>query len=247
MKIKTFSNMKGAGKAAAEIFAEIVKEKPESSFGLGAGKSMIPFYEEASKLAREETVDMRGIRTFQVHEFLGMPGAHPLSHRFFLVERFFDNIPAAKRYQKRLPGLPVNMAATCEKFESRIKRYGGIDLLVLELGTGDWLGMNEPGTPFTSRTREVVLSDEIRDYYAPDFPRGSVPRRGITMGIRTILDAKKIIVFASGAKVGLSLERLVKGKPDPEIPTTALKKHDDCLIFADNEAAAELPASAING
>lgn len=243
IKLHTYPNSKSAARAAAEMVAAQLRKKPESNFGFGAGKTLVPFYEEMVRLNNEKAAPFSKFRSFQLCEYLGMPGTHPMSLRFFLVDNFLDHVPAARRFQKRLPGLPVNMEGTCRRFEDRIKRFGGLDMLIMNLGTEGSIGLNESGTSFDSRTHEVMLSEEMRKQFAPEFPRGSVPRRGITMGIKTILNAKVIIMMANGAADAPALGRMLTAKIGPSSPSTALRKHDHLEIFADNAAAAEVPAS----
>jgi glucosamine-6-phosphate deaminase len=243
IRLYTYPNPKNAAKAAAEIVAKQLRNKPDSNLGLGAGKVLVPLYEELSRMHMDKLAPLTKFRSFQVCEFLGMPGTHPMSYRFFLVDNFLDHVPVSRRFQKRLPGLPVNMESTCKRFEDRIKRFGGIDLLILNLGDIDFIGFNESGSAFESKTREVILSDEIREVYAPDFPRGSVPRRGITMGIKTILDAKHIVMMVTGSGKAPALGRLFTSRVSPTVPSTALRKHDNVDIIADEAACAEVPSS----
>jgi len=243
IKLNTFPTLHQASSAAARVVAEQLRSKPNSNLGLGAGKRLVPFYEELVVLHRAKAAPFIKFRSFQVCEYLGMPGTHPMSMRFFLVDNFLDHIPAARRFQKRLPGLPVNMEGTCRRFEERIKRFGGLDMIVIGLGPEDSIGFNEKGASFDSRTREVLLSDDLRKHFAPNFPRASVPRRGITMGIKTILSARVIIVMAGGEDDAPLLSRMLTSRIGPSVPSTALRKHDNLLIFADNAAAASVPAS----
>jgi glucosamine-6-phosphate deaminase len=242
MNLHTYSTLASAARATAEIVAGQLRNKPKSNLGLGAGYTFVPFYEELVRMNLDKEAPFNEFRSFQVNEFLGIPGTHPMSYRFFLVDSFLDYVPASRRFQKRLPGLPVNSATTCRGFEERIKKAGGLDIVLLNLGMHDWIGFNEKGTPFESKTHEVTLSEELRSYYAPRFPRGSVPRRGITMGIRTILGAKRIIMLVSGGQKAPALFRMFKAPSSPAVPSTALQKHINVDVFADHAAAAELSA-----
>ena len=243
MNLHTYPTLVSAAKAAAEIVAEQLRNKPNSNLGLGAGDTFVPFYEELVRMNLDKEAPFNKFRSFQVNEFLGMPGTHPMSFRFFLVDSFLDYVPAVRRFQKRLPGLPVNSASTCRGFEERIKKAGGLDIVLVDLGVHDWVGFNEKGTPFESKTREVTLSEELRSHYAPLFPRGSVPRRGITMGIKTILDARRIVLLVGGEHKAPALARMFTAPLSPAVPSTALRKHPKVDVFADAVAASELPAS----
>jgi glucosamine-6-phosphate deaminase len=240
IKLEIYPTSKTASKIAAEVFARQLNEKAESVFGLSGGRTFIHFYYELVKICENREAPFSKMRSFQVCEFLGLPGTHPLTHRFFLVDNFFDHVPAPRRFQKRLPGLPINTLATCKDFEERIKKVGGLDLVVLTIGYGDWLGFNERGTPFNSVTHEVTLSEELKNYYTPLFPRGSVPRRGITMGIKTILSARQILVLVTGEHKSQALKRMIESDISPQIPSTALKTHENVLVIADAESASAI-------
>lgn len=246
MESLVFKTPEEAVKEAAAEVAKLVNENPIAILGLSAGKQFIPFYKELVRWHRDEGVSMHKFRSFQTTEYLGMPGTHPMSNRFFLGENFFDNIPAPRRYQKRLPGLPVNLEGTIQKFEQRIKSVDGINLLVLTVGPHGQLGFNEKGTPFDSRTRMVFLSDDMREEYKVEFPRGAIPRRGLTMGIATILDAQRIIVLVTEMERAEALGEAMSGKISPAFPASALRKHPNVQIYTDKKiaVAAKLPVSS---
>lgn len=236
-KLEIYPTSRSASRAAAAFFANQLREKPESVFGLSGGRTFIHFYSELVKICKDKEAPFSKFRSFQMCEFLGLPGTHPMTYRFFLVDNFFDHVPAPRCYQKRLPGLPLDSAVTSKHFEQRIKKVGGIDLIVLTIGYGDWLAFNERGTPFNSTTREVVLSEELKNYYAPFFFRGVVPRRGITMGINTILSARQILVLVTGEHKSQALRRMLESDISPQVPSTALKTHENVLVIADAESA----------
>lgn len=237
---------KNAAKAAAEVVAEFLREKPNANFGLGAGNTLIPFYAELVRMYHDREAPFDKFNSFQLDDYLGLPGTHPASFRYYLCDSFFDHVPALRRFQKRLPGLPVSVETTSKKFEQRIKRFGGLDLVVMGLGIGDWIAFNESGSPFDSRTRAVRLTDEIRNLHKADFPRGSVPRRAITMGIGTILDAGKIVVVVTGEHKAKALNNMFTARMSPKYPSTALRKHDNVIVFADKAAASKVPKKIIH-
>jgi len=244
MELRIFKTPGEAAKAAAAELAELLRKDPIAILGVSAGPTFLPFYKELVRYHEEEGVTMHRFRTFQTTEYLGLPGTHPMSYRFFLVENFFELVPAPRRYQKRLPGLPVNMEATCKKFEQRIKSVDGMNLLVLGLGKSGQLGFNEKGTSFNSRTRPVALREDMRDEYAREFPRGAIPRRGIAMGIGTMLDAQRIIVLVTDPERADVLKKMVVGKVSTNMPATALRKHSSVTVYTDKKTAEKVPASA---
>lgn len=244
MELRILKTGEEAAHAAAAEVAELLRKDPIAILGVSAGHAFVPFYKELVRYHTEEDVSMHRFRTYQSTEYLGLPGTHPMSHRFFLVENFFEHVPAPRRYQKRLPGLPVNMEATCRKFEQRIKSVDGMDLMVVGLGKDGQLGFNEKGTPFDSHTRQVILSKNMREEYARDFPRGAVPRRGITMGIGTMLEARRILVLVTQPDRADALKKVVTGRVSTNVPGTVLSKHPSVVIYTDKKTAENIPASA---
>jgi len=238
MDLRVFNSPDETAKAAAAEVGRLLADNPIAVLGLSAGHQFEPFYAELIRYHTEEGVSMHKFRSFQVNEYLGLPGTHPMSHRFFLVENFFDHIPVPRRYQKRLPGLPVNLEATCKKFEQKIKSVDGMDLIILTIGRKGQLGFNEAGSSFGSRTRQVFLSEDLRAEYARDFPRGAVPRRGITMGLATIMAARRVILLVTEPDRGDALKKLLgKGKPSTQFPASVLKNHPSVTIYADKKTA----------
>jgi len=231
-----------AKKAAAEV-AELIRENRIAIIGISAGRTFDPFYKELVRYHKQEDVSMHKFRSFQTCEYLGLPGTHPMSKRFYLVEHFFKHVPVPRRYMRRLPGLPIKMEATCKKFEQRIKSVDGINLLVLGIGRRGQLAFNEKGSSFNSRTRQVYLSNDFREEYAKDFPRGAVPHRGITMGIATILEAQRIIVLVTDPDRSEALKRMLTGPITPSCPASALRNHPSVTIYADQKTAGKVPAA----
>jgi len=243
MESRIFKTTEETVKTAAAEAAGLLRENPIAVLGVDASPMFVPFYKELVRHHKEEGVSMHRFRTFQVSEYLGLPGTHPISHRFFLVENFFEHLPVPRRYMKRLPGLPVNMEGTCNKFEQRIKSVDGMNLLIVGLGRNGQLGFNVKGSPLDSRTRQVFLSEDLREEYAMEFPRGAVPRRGITMGLATIMSAQRIILFVTGSERADALKKMLTGKISPSVPATVLRKHPSVTIYADKQAAGKVPAS----
>ena len=243
MELSVFKTAEEAARKAAAEVAELIRENRIAIIGVSAGHTFDPFYKELVRYHKQEGIPMNKFRSFQTCEYLGLPGTHPMSKRYYLVEHFFRHVPVPRRYMRRLPGLPINMEATCKKFEQRIKSVDGINLLVLEIGKRGQLAFNEKGSPFTSRTRQVHLSSDFREEYAKDFPRGATAHRGITMGIATILEAQRIIVLATNAERSEALKRMLTGPITPSCPASALRNHPSVTIFADQKTAGKVPTA----
>jgi glucosamine-6-phosphate deaminase len=183
------------------------------------------------------------VTTFNLDEYLGLPADHPSSFRAFMQEHLFDglDLDPARCFFPECPGGPKESAAVAKEYEAAIADAGGIDLQLLGIGRNGHVAFNEPGSARDSRTRSVELSESTRRANAPDFPEGeSVPRAALTMGIATILEARRLRVLAFGAHKAEIIHRLLEGTIGPEVPATFLREHGDVELWIDREAAAEL-------
>jgi len=184
---------------------------------------------------RDESLDFSGLRTFNLDEYLGLAPEHPKSYHAYMREHFFDhvNIPESNRH---IPaGSPdVDVNSECEKYENAIRESGGIDLLILGIGANGHIAFNEPGSPFDSRTRVVELAAETianaRNYFANE---ANVPDKAITMGIGTILEARRILLLASGVHKAESVKRALNGPVSESVPASALQLHPRVIAILD--------------
>ena len=213
MQVLVTPDYQTLSRQAAQIVAEAVRLKPTLTLGLPAGNTPTGMYEE---LAAEQ-LDFSTVNTFNLDEYVGLAAGDPRSFQAYMQRTFFDHI-----------NLPLkNIHFPDEKYEETIRAAGGIDLLVLGIGLNGHIAFNEPGSPLTSRTRVVDLAPET---VAP-------VRRGITMGIATILDARRILLLASGSSKREVLRRALKEPVDASLPASALQLHSDLTVITDMAAA----------
>lgn len=231
---------------ALEI-AEMIRAKSRAGekavLGLATGSTPVGLYRELIRLHREEGLSFANVITFNLDEYHGLEKSHPESYWRFMHEQLFDHIdvPAS---QIHLPdGMVPRQAvfAHCRAYEEAIARAGGIDLQVLGIGRTGHIGFNEPGSGADSRTRLVTLDTVTRRDAARDF-RGeeNVPRYAITMGVGTILGARKVVLLAWGESKADVVARAVEGLPCPELPAAFLQAHGDCRFLVDQGAAGKL-------
>jgi glucosamine-6-phosphate deaminase len=233
--------------AVAQRIAALIRERAATGkravLGLATGSTPVGVYRELVRLHRDEGLSFANVETFNLDEYWPMDPASLHSYRRFMQEHLFDlvDLDPARCHVPRgdLPREAV--ASECASYESLIRAAGGIDLQLLGIGKTGHIGFNEPGSGAQSRTRLVTL-DTItrRDAAADFFGEQNVPRQAITMGVATILEAREILLLATGEHKSAILRRAVEGDVDHDIAATFLQDHPAATIYADQAAAAEL-------
>ena len=232
-------------KRAAEIITDAMKKKPDLILGLATGGTPMGCYRELIRMHREEGLDFSKVVTFNLDEYVGLPPTHPQSYRYYMNENLFDHVNIAMKNTHVPDGMTNDPRRACREFEELIKASGGIDLQLLGIGTTGHIGFNEPGSPFDSRTRLVELSEQTRRDNARFFRSiDEVPHLAISMGIGTIMEARKIILLASGEGKAEAAAKSVEGPITTDVPASVLQKHSDCTFILDEEAASKLTSKA---
>lgn len=240
MQIQIFQDKESLHRAVAQMFIDAVKAKPNIVLGLATGSSPLETYEIMIKDHQVNRTDYSEVITFNLDEYIGLDGSHPQSYRYFMNTSLFKglNIPLA---QTNVPNGTGDANESCEAYEAKIASAGGIDLQLLGVGTNGHIGFNEPGTPFETRTHVNELMQETIDGNARFFESAaSVPKNAITMGIQSIMDAKKIALIAYGSKKAAPIRDMVNGPVTESMPASILQKHQNVTLFLDEEAAALL-------
>lgn len=230
-------------KRAAGIIADATRNKPGVVLGLATGGTYPGCYRELIRMHREEGLDFSGVITFNLDEYIGLSPTHPQSYRYFMNENFFKHVNVKMENTHILDGLTDNPWRACLEFEEAIRAAGGIDLQLLGIGANGHIAFNEPGSPFDSRTRVVDLSERtIRDDMRLFKSIDEVPRKALSMGIGTIMEARKIVLLASGAEKADAVAKSVEGPVTEEVPASVLQRHPDCTFIVDEAAASKLRA-----
>ena len=230
------------GREAARIVANTLRRNPALRLGLATGKTMVGMYQELVRLHRQEKLDFSRVVTFNLDEYLGLKPTHPQSFRYFMQRNFFDhvNVPSDNIH---IPdgSLQENYQAYCDAYEASIQKAGGIDIQILGIGRNGHIGFNEPTSSLGSRTRLKVLSKETiednRKFFAP---REDVPQCAITVGIGTILQARRIVLLASGASKAAAIANAIEGPVTASVTASALQLHEDVTFVVDSEAGSQL-------
>jgi glucosamine-6-phosphate deaminase len=243
LRIRVFATPRAAARALAAGVARSIARTPALVLGLPTGRTPIPLYRELTALCRSREIDFSRAATFNLDEFLGIPADDPRSYRAFMQRHLFDHVNLPARRIHFLDGATRNVAGECARYEQAIRRAGGIDLQILGLGTNGHIGFNEPGRALIARTHMTRLTPATRAANAALFggsPR-AVPREALSMGMVTILHARRIVMIATGAAKARCVERLVNGPLTTWLPASFLQMHRNVEVWLDRAAAVRLP------
>lgn len=229
--------------AITELIQSRNAEGKSTVLGLSTGSTPVRLYRELIRRHQEEGLSFANVITFNLDEYFGLTGDHPESYRKFMQEQLFDHVDL-KPANTHIPDGMVErdeVFDACKAYEEAIVAAGGIDIQILGIGRTGHIGFNEPGSGADSRTRLVTLDSLTRRDAARDFlGEENVPRHAITMGVGTILDARKIFLLAWGEGKASIIARTVEGEPTETIPATFLQAHADCRFCIDEAAASQL-------
>ena len=223
---------------AAQRYVALLAAKPDAVLGYATGSTPLGLYGELARLNGEGALDYANVTTFNLDEYAGLDGSHDQSYRYFMDTNLFRhiNIDPARTFVPS--GLDVAAAADYDK---AIEAAGGIDLQLLGIGNNGHIGFNEPGTPFGSRTHLVELTESTREANKRFFASiDDVPTHAVTMGVRTVMNARSIILMAIGKGKADIIRQTVLGPVTEEVPASVLQLHPDVEIYLDHEAASLL-------
>jgi glucosamine-6-phosphate deaminase len=227
---------------AAQLVASAVRRKPALTLGLATGGTMVAVYQELVRLHKAGSLDFSRVVTFNLDEYLGLPAAHPQSFHHFMQENLFAQVNI-NPHNIHIPDGTIrgDYDLYCKSYEDAIRQAGGIDLQLLGIGRNGHIGFNEPTSSLGSRTRLKVLNQETIDDNAKFFAPGEEsPRCAITMGIGSILEARKILLLATGASKAAAVAKSIEGPVTSAVPASALQLHPEVTFVIDDPAAAQL-------
>jgi len=223
---------------AARIVANQVRSNARAVLGLATGKSPQGLYQELIRLHREEGLDFSGVRTFNLDEYVGIPKDHAQSFHTQIHQNFLDHINIKPENVHIPDGSSSDLEKSCGEYEKAIRDAGGIDLQILGIGRSGHIAFNEPISSLVSRTRLKTLSDEtIQDNRSIS---EEIPSVAITMGIGTILEAKQMLLLASGSAKAEAIAKAIEGPLTASVSASALQLHRDVRVMLDEAAAANL-------
>ncbi|AXF57093.1 glucosamine-6-phosphate deaminase [Salicibibacter kimchii] len=228
-------------KAGARVAGQIA-EKENSVLGLATGGTPEGMYRQLAEQYQKGALSFRQVTTFNLDEYIGLPTSHSLNYHAYMKTHLFSKVDLLTENTYLPDGGAMDLTAECERYETLLREAGGVDLQVLGLGHNGHIGFNEPGTPFSSTTHVVELDEKTREANARFFDkRSDVPKKAITMGIETILAAREILVLVSGLDKAEALSAMLYREVTAAFPATALQKHPNVTVLADEQAAKGLP------
>jgi len=241
MNIVIANNYQEISIQAARLVADQITNKKNTVLGLASGQTPIGMYQELINMFKRGKIDFSEVVTFNLDEYYGLAPEHPQSYYYYMWNTLFKHINIKKENIYLLNGMPENIKQECNQYEYLIQKNGGIDLQILGIGDNGHLGFNEPAIGLNSKTHLVNLSEETIQANSHYFNNiQEIPKQAITMGIGTIMKAKKIVLLASGRKKSHAIEKTINGPVSTEVPATILQLHPDVKLLIDKEAASQL-------
>lgn len=236
-----FINLGTKEEACHYVANELIKQmisNQQSVLGLATGGTMKDVYERLVELIQINQLDLSEIKTFNLDEYIGIDPDHPESYNTYMHQVLFDHFPSWNEEHIHLPnGSVEQLDVEAERYEALIDEQGPVDVQILGIGENGHIGFNEPGTSFNSLTSVVNLTEstiEANSRYFDDVDE--VPKQAISMGIKSILKAKRIILLAYGTKKEDAIHKLMSGEITTQLPASALYNHPNVEVILDSEA-----------
>ncbi len=239
IRVRVFATSDLLARVLARTIARRVAADPEIVLGLPTGRTPIPLYAELVRLHRAGSLDLERATTFNLDEFVGIAADDPRSYRAFMHRHLFDHVNLRRRRINFLNGTAADTARECARYDRAIVRAGGIDVQILGLGLNGHIGFNEPGRALVAPTHCTRLTPATRRANAALFGGrvGAVPRQALSMGMATILQARRIVLVATGASKARCVDRMMGGAVTPRLPASFLQLHRDAEVWVDRAAS----------
>lgn len=240
MKTIICKDYEEVSKVAADFFEKQIKEKSDSKICFATGSSPIKTYQNLINKVKENRISFKDVTTFNLDEYVGIPYENKCSYHYFMDDNLFNHIDL-KRENINFPEGLGNLVENAKKYEDKIKELGGIDFMILGIGTNAHIAFNEPGSKKDERTREVKLTQSTINSNKIYFDNpNDIPKTAVSMGIGTILEAKKIILIASGKSKADAIYKTLNSPISEEVPSSFLREHKDVTLIIDEDAASLL-------
>lgn len=241
LTLKIVADYAELSRAAARLVAHQILLKEDAVLGLPTGETPLGLYRELVRLSKEGLLSLSKVTTFNLDEYVGLPPSHPQSFHYYMQVHLFSHL-AIPPEQIHIPdGTAADLEGECQRYEEEIARHGGIDLMILGIGPNGHIGFNEPGSDWGRLTGVVQLSEETRRREARRFGGLElVPTQAITMGIKTIMNARKILLLASGQEKALAVKEAIQGPITPAVPASVLQLHPGVTVILDRAAGSLL-------
>lgn len=241
MLVEIVSDYEAMSERAASLVVDQIRRKPDSVVGFATGSTPLGLYERLIHHHRERGLDFSKIITFNLDEYVGLPPNHDQSYHYFMWKHLFDHVNVMPSHVYIPDGMADDIDNFCTWYEQKMEHVGGIDLQILGIGANGHLAFNEPGSSLGSRTRIKTLTsktvaDNARFFDNPD----EVPSYAITMGIGTIMDARTLLLVASGEGKADAIKATLEGPVTAMVPSTIVQLHRHAYVIIDEAAASRL-------
>ena len=242
MQIFVTKDYQEMSEAAADMIVDLVEEKPGCVLGLATGSTPEGLYAEIAKRHEAEDIDFSRVATFNLDEYRGLPADHEQSYHYFMQKNLFSKINVRPENTHVPNGANPDAQAACDAYEASILLAGGVDLQLLGIGNDGHIGFNEPNEAFELGTHCVDLKEETIEANKRFFDGNAdlVPKQAYTMGIKTIMQARKVLMVANGKGKADIVKKAFFGPVTPEVPASILQMHPDFILVGDEEALSEI-------
>ncbi|BES64197.1 glucosamine-6-phosphate deaminase [Gottschalkiaceae bacterium SANA] len=241
MKIIVAKNYEELSRKAGNLFASQLILKSNAVIGLATGSSPVGMYKELIRIYRNGDIDFDEVVSFNLDEYIGLTPDNEQSYHYFMRENLFDHINIRPENIHIPSGIAVDMTIAAQSYDKMIEEAGGIDIQILGIGNNGHIGFNEPDVKFEARTHIVELEPDTIEANSRFFDSiDQVPTQAISMGIKNIMQSRKIVLIASGEGKAKVVQAMIEGPITPELPASVLQLHPDVTIILDQAAASLL-------
>lgn len=241
MRIYVTADDDAMGYRAAMFIKDQLEKRHDAVLGLATGGTMVNLYKHLVRMHERSSISFKSVITFNLDEYVGLTAGHPASFHRFMAQHLFNHVDIAAQNIHIPDGMAPDLQAECKRYDDLIKTCGGIDVQVLGIGLNGHIGFNEPGTPFDTTTHVVALTDSTRQANARFFNGiDTVPKEAITMGIKTIMQSRAVLLLASGKAKAQIIAKALTGPITPEVPASILQLHPQLTVILDKAAASAI-------
>ncbi|MCH0538283.1 glucosamine-6-phosphate deaminase [Streptomyces sp. MUM 203J] len=242
MEVVIVPDATAGGELIAEAIAALLRRKPDALLGVATGSTPLPVYDALTAKVRSGAVDVSRARIAQLDEYVGLPAGHPESYRSTVLRQVVEPLGLGQDAFMGPDGSAEDVQAACEAYDTALAEAGGVDLQILGIGTDGHIGFNEPCSSLASRTRIKTLTEQTRVDNARFFEGDidQVPHHVVTQGIGTILEARHLVLLATGEGKAEAVAQTVEGPVSALVPASALQLHPHATVVVDEAAASKL-------
>lgn len=240
MEYRVFSSTDGLALFCADVFTDLMTKKRNCVLGLATGASPVKTYRELIRRYEAGLISFADVTTFNLDEYCGLPRDDKNSYYTFMHNNLFSHVDIREENAHLMDGNAADPGKEAAAFDRMIEEAGGIDIQLLGVGRNGHIGFNEPTDAFSEGSFKVKLKQSTIDANSIYFDESPMPRYALTMGIGTIMKARKIVLIATGEKKAKAVKAAIQGDVTPQCPVSVLQTHPDALLLLDEEAASLL-------